>query len=104
GAMCTLGSCQCPAGQTRCGASCVDTKTDLQNCGKCALICGNDAGPIPGGGMYGCNMGSCGIICPQPKTECSGACVDVKTDNDNCGMCGNACVMGMETCLGGNCC
>src|SRR5581483_9258385 len=105
GATCVQGSCQCGMGQTKCGNTCVDTKTDIQNCGKCENLCGNDAGAIPGGGMYGCNMGTCGIICPSPKIECNGACVDVKTDNDNCGMCGNACDTNMmQQCLQGMCC
>jgi hypothetical protein len=38
------------------------------------------------------------------KTECSGACIDTKTDNDNCGMCANACVAMTEQCTQGQCC
>jgi hypothetical protein len=103
GASCVLGSCQCGMGQSRCGNTCVDLKTDLANCGKCGTICGTDGGTIMGGGMWGCNMGACGIICPMGKTECSGACVDTKSDFDNCGMCNSPCNMG-ETCNGGICC
>ena len=30
----------CGDGGTTCGANCVDTRTDLQNCGGCGLVCG----------------------------------------------------------------
>jgi hypothetical protein len=103
-ATCVQGSCQCPAPTTKCGSACVDIKSDITNCGKCGTICGNDAGAIPGGGMYGCNMGTCGITCPMGKTECSGACVDVKSDIDNCGGCGMPCDPQKEQCLVGMCC
>lgn len=104
GATCVQGSCQCGAAQTKCGATCVDLKTDLANCGKCGTVCGGgDAGMIMGGGTWGCVSGACTIMCPAPKSECNGACVDTKTDFDNCGMCNTACMMG-ETCTGGICC
>jgi hypothetical protein len=103
GATCVQGSCQCASGQMKCGATCVDPKTDDMNCGKCGQACGADAGAIMGGGMWKCTNGSCAIVCPMGKTECNGACVDVKTDFDNCGMCSNACMMG-EQCLQGLCC
>jgi hypothetical protein len=101
---CVQGSCQCDVNLSRCGAACLDLKVDPQNCGKCGTACGGDGGVIMGGGMWGCGNGVCSIMCPQPKTECSGACVDTKTDNDNCGMCGTVCAQGMEQCLSGQCC
>src|SRR5438094_23939 len=104
GATCVQGSCQCAMSQTKCGSTCVDTKTDTNNCGKCGTSCGGDGGMIMGGGTWGCAMGSCTIMCPSPKVECSGACVDTKSDNDNCGMCGNACVAMTEQCMQGMCC
>jgi hypothetical protein len=69
------------------------------------MTCGGpDGGAIMGGGMWSCVMGACTIVCPPPKVECSGACVDTKTDNDNCGMCGNPCMQGTEQCVQGMCC
>ena len=34
------GTCVCPAGQTKCGSSCVDTRTSSDNCGRCGKSCG----------------------------------------------------------------
>ena len=103
GATCVQGNCQCQATSTKCGATCVDTKTDLANCGGCGKACGADAGAIQGGGTWACQNGTCGISCPMGKTECAGACVDMKTDNANCGMCGQACQQ-TETCTESLCC
>jgi hypothetical protein len=109
GATCIQGSCQCGTtdsgvAQTKCGTACVDTKNDNTNCGKCGTICGNDAGAILGGGTWTCANGTCSIVCPMGKTECSGACVDTKVDNENCGSCANACAAMTEQCMQGLCC
>lgn len=104
GATCVLGACQCDATAAKCSGVCVDTTSDNANCGKCGLVCGADAGPVPGGGTWGCKSGACAITCPAPKTECSGACVDTKTDPDNCGSCGTACMSMTEACVQGLCC
>jgi hypothetical protein len=34
-AMCVQGSCQCPAGRTRCGNACVDVKSDVVKFAPC---------------------------------------------------------------------
>ena len=108
GAMCVQGSCQCGSSQTQCSGACVDTKTDATNCGKCGNLCGNDAGAILGGGTWACVNGTCAIQCPMldggTGMECSGACVDLQKDNDNCGSCGNACAAMTEQCTQGLCC
>jgi hypothetical protein len=103
GAKCVQGSCQCTAPQTTCAGKCVDTKTDPANCGQCGLACGGDGGTPMGGGTWGCVNGTCSVVCPMNKKDCGGACVDQKTDNANCGTCGNACTMG-KSCLQGLCC
>ena len=104
GASCIQGSCQCMATQSKCGTACVDLKKDNTNCGKCGNVCGNDAGAILGGGTWTCANGTCAIQCPMGKTECSGACVDANTDNDNCGSCGTTCNTPTEQCMSGLCC
>jgi len=61
------------------------------------LIADDDAGVSGdgGGGGDAADGGACTAMC-------SGACADLKTDNANCGKCGNACPMG-ATCVQGNC-
>lgn len=34
------------------------------------------------------------------QTPCNGACVDLSSDNENCGACGNACAAGLTCCDG----
>ncbi len=48
---------------------------------------------------------SCGTdagMCPTGKTVCSGACVDLNTDNSNCSACGHPCQQ-FWTCSFGSC-
>ena len=46
--------------------------------------------------------GTDGGVCPTGQTRCNGECVDLDTDPDNCGACGNACGAG-EPCADGIC-
>ncbi|MCC7542972.1 MAG: hypothetical protein IT379_42545 [Deltaproteobacteria bacterium] len=86
-------SCQsdCPSGQTRCGASCVNTSADNGNCGGCGLSCG---------GGSSCMMGacSCGSLTDCDPTDTGLACADLTSSRDHCGACGNACATG-EACV-----
>ena len=82
--LCRLGACRCPngtrkcgstcapadrdcgclvAGQRRCNGTCVDTRTDRQNCGACGNVC------LPG---KVCSGGKC---CPKGTINCNGSCV-----------------------------
>ncbi len=63
------------------------------------LACGDDTGPDPGsggeGGTGGAGTGGAGgvvIDCEPPLVDCDGMCVDLTSDVDNCGMCGQPCV------------
>jgi hypothetical protein len=61
-ATCSGGMCgaMCPAGQTLCGSSCVNTQTDNMNCGACGTACT--------GGMV-CSAGRCGMALPTRYTQ-----------------------------------
>ena len=93
----------CAEGQTRCGDTCVDTATDLQNCGACGARCclGNV-----------CSGGRCAAACSPGNTACGPrtgpdgctffACIDTLSDNNNCGACGTQCAAG-QVCVLGSC-
>jgi hypothetical protein len=52
--------------------------------------------------MVGCSAGTCVPICPEGTVACSGRCVDLSSDGEHCGSCGNSC--GPEgLCQGGSC-
>jgi Stigma-specific protein, Stig1 len=42
-------------------------------------------------------------LCPEGQSGCSGTCVDLNSDNGNCGSCGNVCPSG-KPCTYGRCC
>jgi uncharacterized protein YkwD len=83
----------CPVeGQEVCGATCVDTQTDVEHCGACGERCGRGAG---------CKMGAC--FCLTGGTWCgAGQCLTTLNDTNNCGECGKKCVLG-EYCSEGTC-
>jgi hypothetical protein len=42
------------------------------------------------------------VLCNAGRSLCSGACVNISTDDKNCGGCGKSCV-GNRACFGGVC-
>lgn len=48
------------------------------------------------------NCGACGNVCPGGDTCCSGECANLSNDDNNCGSCGNVCPAG-TSCVGGAC-
>ena len=99
----------CASDQMLCGGGCADILTDPNNCGGC----GNPDSPadadggsttnicsLDGGG--GCVNGSCGVICSGGRIGCGSLCVDITSDPNNCGACGNACT-GVGYCVDGGC-
>jgi hypothetical protein len=109
---------KCSGGLLLCSGSCVDVKTDQNNCGGCGFevpygetcINGKFSGTvlpktttIPGGsgnssGTTSASQGSC----PSGQTFCSGICRNFLTDAAHCGACGNACPSG-QNCQNGQC-
>jgi hypothetical protein len=94
--MCIAGSCGCGTRATSCMVSgtyhCIDTQTDLNNCGSCGNVC-----PYP----LSCVYGTCACAGTMGRL-CSGTCRDLASDPANCGSCGNACIGG-TICSGGAC-
>jgi hypothetical protein len=121
----------CGSGLTQCCGRCVDVTTDPEHCGGCKASCPEAAGTSGGGaaGGGGGASSSTGAGCPggfqdcaaqlllcspcgcvsseectvaKGKVNCSGACVDTKSDPNHCGACGTSCASGLK-CSGGNC-
>jgi hypothetical protein len=84
---------QCAANFTLCTdtMTCVNTRTDAQNCGTCHVACASGSS---------CSNGVC---CATGQTNCNGTCADLKTNANNCGVCGTACGAG-RSCSNGLCC
>ena len=132
GGFCRSGACTCrKQGLTFCpGKGCRSTSSDTANCGACGKACvagqtcvkgqcGCKSGPfqfLPGQALCrssqyqkSCvniasdnkNCGRCGKVCSAGLTCCAGLCTDTTT-NANCGACGRACT-GTDTCQGGTC-
>lgn len=112
GERCFDGKCGCPSGLTDCNGLCVDTSSDNFNCGACGKACDwpvDACDPLPANAEYGCVAGQCGKLrCLGQSEDCnkdlglgcaSDGCevVDITTDKNNCGKCGNTCV-GAEEC------
>lgn len=99
------GAFQCTTGCTagtpfRCGNTCIDPNTNVDNCGVCDKKC-----PEVAHGTRACTLGACTFTCTAPFHACGNACV---ADNDPAA-CGLACTVcapppnGKATCTGGIC-
>ena len=122
---CAAGVCDitCKTGFTRCGNSCVDLTSNSQHCGSCIHACSApaNANPACAAGVcdFTCKTGftktgnSCcpngqacnGQCCSAGQICCNGRCLDpndLKTDFNNCGVCGHQC-RSPQTCENGVC-
>ena len=85
---------------TACQGTCVDTATDVHNCGSCGNACAS--GQL-------CSSGQCTTSCPGSETACPASnptyCAALATDPKNCGACGKVCSLANATagCSGGGC-
>ena len=79
----------CTTDQESCDGTCVNAKTDNQNCGTCGKVCGSGTT---------CQNGSC--ACASGLNSCGGACV--ASDTTHCGTGCTACQSG-QVCGNGSC-
>lgn len=86
----------CPAGQTLCGADCIDTNVEPHHCGDCQTDCTMLLGVNPAGSVA-CRAGRCDLTgaCQRDRANCdentsNGCEVDLSTSS-NCGSCGARC-------------
>lgn len=95
----------CPDALAICGDRCFDLETSDAHCGECFEICANGT-MNPGIGR--CVEGECEAVeCPAGTASCNGegndGCeVDLRTDPDHCGECGNSCGSD-QLCRGAEC-
>jgi hypothetical protein len=97
--VCNGGKCdfECQSPLIRCGMSCIDPRTDLNNCGGCNKMC-----PMVPGGVATCSDNQCGVSCAAGNSACNGQCVNTNNDVANCGGCGKKCP-GKKPCALGLC-
>ena len=88
---------------TCCNELCVDTRTNRNHCGQCGRVCRR--------GSY-CSRSKCcpdgtvnrnGLCCPFTHVNCKGECVNLQSDRNNCGSCGQKCADN-SICSKGKCC
>ncbi len=83
----------CSSGGTSCSGACVDTQSDVSNCGTCGNACSSGES---------CNAGECGVSCTNGGSICGASCTDLDVDPANCGGCGTSCAAG-QVCSKGAC-
>jgi hypothetical protein len=102
---------RCPASLFLCNGYCVDLQSDEVNCGACGAAvssgqeCRNGQPMVVSSSLAGTNPSSAmtsTTSCPAGFSRCSQICNDLRSDEQNCGQCGNACRQG-ENCISGQC-
>jgi hypothetical protein len=108
---CKVGACT--QGRADCDSvaqnGCETDTTKTTNCGACGNKCKTDT-PFcnrPSDGGDAGASAQCTIACAPPTEVCGGdTCTDKKTDENNCGACGNVCPPpqgGSASCMSGKC-
>ncbi len=103
---CALGICNDQFGDcdNDAGDGCETHTTTVTHCGSCGTQCNQEPYCEPSGkGTYICSNTCDFQVCPNGTD--AGACVDFRTDVDNCGACGKSCEIanGSGTCEDGGC-
>ncbi|HXI59995.1 MAG TPA: hypothetical protein VNO55_28200 [Polyangia bacterium] len=96
-----VATCTAPS-PDKCGAKCVDTQSDVANCGACGSVCS-----FPNANAT-CVKGVCTMSkCRDGYGDCTGApgCETPLTTASNCGACGKSCAVahGSAQCTTGTC-
>lgn len=106
----------CPSTMVECGGQCIDPKTNEAFCGASGDCSGEGAGKACADGLS-CVDGECKLLCTAGQVICvehsssnvtgkedEGVekCVDVKKDDDHCGVCNHPCDPGLN-CIEGKC-
>lgn len=94
---CAVASCEPGWGDCTAEPGCETQVNTVAHCGSCDNACGQN---------QVCATGQCATSCPSGTTNCSGACVELAADSQNCGTCGNGCPSapnGVGVCVNGQC-
>lgn len=103
GWVCANGACAYQCNGTTCPNGCCNGGTCTASAPSNGCVSGGNycAGSCPTNAV--CSGGACACPADHPAS-CPGACVDLSSDNNNCGACGNACIPGYhQACEGGVC-
>ena len=85
----------CTGAKLCCNGLCLDTTSDVLNCGKCDFPCSTT------NGSPACPAGTCAWSCASGFLHCGGGAnsgceTNIRTDLANCGKCGTACGANMN--------
>jgi hypothetical protein len=110
---CVNGNCQCVSPNKVCDSVCQSLINNRSNCGMCGnrcageLVCRTDHCDCPSGRQKCPNnplkcVTNANDCCPTGQVWCTDRCTTLRTDSNNCGMCGHVCP-GAKKCSNSQC-